>query len=59
MFTGACVMPLPEFMVGGVTGHFDQEGNLINSALRASLVDLMEALRAWTARIDVHREAAA
>ena len=58
VFTGACVMPLPELLVGGAGEHFDRDGNLTDPAVRASLVDLVEALRAWTLRIDVHRAAA-
>lgn len=51
-------MPLPELMVGAAGEHFDQDGNLIDSAVRASLSELLEALRAWTRRIDVRRAAA-
>jgi len=58
VFTGACVMPLPELMVGAAGEHFDHDGNLIDPAVRASLAELVEALRAWTRRIDLHRAAA-
>ena len=58
VFTGACVMPLPELLIGGAGEHFDQDGNLTDPALRASLVELVEALRAWTLRIDLDRAAA-
>ena len=58
VFTGACVMPLPELLVGTAGEHFDQGGNLTDPALRASVAALVEALRAWTLRIDVRREAA-
>ncbi len=58
VFTGACVMPLPELMVGAAGEHFDQDGNLVDQAVRAALAELMEALRAWTVRIDVRRAAA-
>ena len=58
VFTGACVMPLPELLLGSAASHFDRDGNLTDPALRASLVELVEALRAWTLRIDVRREAA-
>ena len=58
VFTGACVMPLPELMVGAAGEHFDADGNLIDSAVRAPLGELLEALRAWTLRIDVRRAAA-
>ena len=58
VFTGACVMPLPELLVGGAASHFDEEGNVSDPAVRASLVELIEALAQWTARIDVRRPAA-
>ena len=58
VFTGACVMPLPELMVGAAVEHFDQDGNLVDAAVRAHLVELMEALRIWTLRIDIRRAAA-
>jgi chromate reductase, NAD(P)H dehydrogenase (quinone) len=58
VFTGACVMPQPELLVGGAGGHFDDDGNVMDPALRASLVELVEALRAWTVRIDLRRAAA-
>jgi hypothetical protein len=51
-------MPLPELMVGAAGEHFDKDGNLIDAEVRASLVELLEALRAWTRRIDVNRAAA-
>lgn len=58
VFTGACVMPQPELLIGTAGEHFDHHGNLMDPALRDSLVELMEALRAWTLRIEVAREAA-
>jgi chromate reductase, NAD(P)H dehydrogenase (quinone) len=58
VFTGACVMPQPELLVGAAGGHFDDDGNVTDPALRASLVELVEALRAWTLRIDPRRAAA-
>jgi chromate reductase len=58
VFTGACVMPLPELLVGSAGEHFDHDGNLTDPALRGSLVELIDALRAWTLRIDLRREAA-
>lgn len=58
VFTGACVMPQPELLIGGAGAHFDDDGNLTDPALRASLLELVEALRAWTLRIDVGRAAA-
>jgi chromate reductase len=58
VFSGACVMPLPELLVGSAGEHFDQDANLTDPALRASLVELIAALRAWTLRIDLGRNAA-
>ena len=47
VFTGACVMPLPELMVGGAGHLFDHDGDLTDPDTRAALVQLMEALRAY------------
>ncbi len=58
VFTGACVMPLPELLISAAAEHFDPHGSLTDPALRALLVELLEALRAWTQRIDLHRAAA-
>ena len=58
VFTGACVMPLPELLVGAAGTHFDPDGNVTDPELRASLVELVEALREWTLRIDSRRAAA-
>jgi chromate reductase, NAD(P)H dehydrogenase (quinone) len=58
VFTGACVMPQPELLIGTATEHFDQDGNLTDPALRASLAELVDALRVWTQRIDLRRAAA-
>jgi chromate reductase len=58
VFTGACVMPQPELLIAAAGSHFDDDGNLTDPALRASLLELVGALRAWTLRIDLRREAA-
>jgi len=58
VFTGACVMPLPELLVGGASQYFDGDGNLTDPDVRGSVVELVTALGAWTTRIDVRREAA-
>ena len=57
VFTGACVMPLPEVLVGGAAAHFDKDGDLTDPDLRASLRELVAALREWALRIDVRRAA--
>jgi len=58
VFTGACVMPLPELLVGGAGAAFDHDGNLTDQDVRASIVDFLDALRIWTLRIRVERAAA-
>jgi chromate reductase len=58
VFTGACVMPLPELLIGGAGHLFDDRGDLTDPATRAALVELMAALRAWTVRIDLGEAAA-
>jgi chromate reductase len=57
VFTGACAMPQPELLISSAASHFDDEGNLTDPELRASLVDLVEALGRWTYRLG-RREAA-
>jgi len=51
VFTGACVMPLPELLIASAATHFDHEGNLVDPETRADLVQLVAALRAWTIRL--------
>jgi chromate reductase len=51
VFTGACVMPQPELLIDLAGSRFDQDGNLTDPDLRASLVELVEALGRWTVRI--------
>src|SRR5947209_7226228 len=38
VFTGACVMPLPEVLVSGAASHFDEAGNLTDPELRESII---------------------
>jgi chromate reductase len=57
VFTGACVMPQPELLVSLAGSHFDDDGNVTDPDLRASIVELVEALRQWTHRIDLRRAA--
>jgi chromate reductase len=51
VFTGACVMPLPEVLVGSASSAFDADGNLVDPDVRASVIELVEALRGWTERL--------
>jgi len=57
VFTGACVMPLPEVLVGSAASHFDHQGNLTDPEIRAAVGELVAALRDWTFRLG-RREAA-
>jgi chromate reductase len=58
VFTGACVMPQPELLIGTAGQHFDDDGNLTDPELRAALIEVVEALRGWALRIDLRRAAA-
>jgi len=51
VFTGACVMPLPEVMVGEAASRFNERGDLVDPAVEESVARLVEALRAWTIRL--------
>jgi len=51
VFTGACVMPQPELLVGAAASLFDRDGNLVDEGIRASIEELVAALRAWTIRL--------
>lgn len=44
-------MPLPEVLIGTAASHFDAAGNLQDPDIRASVVELVEALRGWTERL--------
>ena len=57
VFTGACVMPLPEVLVGSAASYFDSDGNLTDPELRLAVGELVAALRDWTFRLG-RREAA-
>ena len=57
VFSGACVMPLPEVLVGRAAEHFDPDGNVTDPALRDSIAGLVDSLHRWTMRLD-HRRAA-
>jgi len=51
VFTGACVLPLPEVLVGSAASHFDGDGNLLDPDIRALVVRLVDALADWTDRL--------
>jgi chromate reductase, NAD(P)H dehydrogenase (quinone) len=51
VYTGGCVLPEPELLVGAAIGKFDDAGNVIDPELRAKVVDMVRALRDWAARI--------
>jgi chromate reductase len=51
VFTGACVMPLPEVLVGAAAHLFDRDGNLTDEGVRESIAELVDALRIWTIRL--------
>jgi chromate reductase len=58
VFTGACVMPLPEVLVSHAASLLDDDGNVTDGDLRERIAALVDALRAWAVRIDVRRTAA-
>jgi chromate reductase, NAD(P)H dehydrogenase (quinone) len=58
VFTGACVMPLPELLVGAAGTHFSDDGDVTDPELRASIVELVRALDRWARRLRVRGEAA-
>ena len=51
VYTGGCVLPEPELLVGAAIGKFDDAGNVIDPELRAQVADMVTALRDWAARI--------
>ena len=57
VFTGACVMPLPEVMIGFAATRFDADGDVVDPAVQSQVVELVLALEAWTQRL--HRREAA
>jgi chromate reductase len=59
VFTGGCVMPEPELLVGGALDKFDDHGNVTDPALRQQVVDVAAALRDWAERIRMPQESAA
>jgi chromate reductase len=51
VYTGGCVLPEPELLVGAAIGKFDDAGNVTDAGLRAQIVDMVSALRDWAERI--------
>ena len=59
IYTGGCVLPEPELLVGGALDKFDDAGNVTDPELRKRVVELATGLRDWAVRIRMPREAAA
>ena len=51
IYTGGCVLPEPELLVGAAIGKFDDAGNVIDPELRAQVVNMVTGLRDWALRI--------
>jgi chromate reductase len=58
VFTGACVMPQPELLIGAARHRFDADGNVIEPELLSAIGELVRALGAWTYRLGAREEAA-
>ena len=59
VYTGSCVMPEPELLIGGALDKFDDHGNVSDPQLRAQVVEVATALRSWAIRIRLPEAAAA
>ena len=59
VYTGACVMPEPELLIGAALDKFDDHGNLTDPDLRDQVVAVAGALRDWAERIRLPEQAAA
>lgn len=59
VYTGGCVMPEPELLIGGALGKFDDHGNVTDRELRAGIAEVVGALRDWAVRIRISERAAA
>ena len=51
IYTGGCVLPEHELLVGAAIGKFDDAGNVADPALRARVIEMVAALRDWGNRI--------
>jgi chromate reductase len=59
VYTGGCVLPEPELLIGGALDKFDDHGNVTDTKLRDQVVEVAAALRDWAERIRMPQEAAA
>jgi chromate reductase len=59
VYTGGCVLPEPELLIGGALDKFDEHGNVTDRKLRDQVVEIATALRDWAERIRMPQEAAA
>jgi chromate reductase len=59
VYTGGCVLPQPELLVGGALDKFDDHGNVTDRELRARVSEVVAALRDWAVRIRLPEAAAA
>jgi chromate reductase len=59
IYTGGCVLPEPELLIGGALDKFDDHGNVTDRELRSNVVEVVAALRTWALRIEMPQEAAA
>jgi chromate reductase len=58
MFPGAQTLPEPEVLVSRAREKFDADGRLTDEATRVAIATLLDALVAWTARVEVAAAAA-
>jgi chromate reductase len=59
VYTGGCVMPEPELLIGGALDKFDDHGNVTDKELRNRIAEVAGALRVWAERIRMPERAAA
>ena len=59
VYTGGCVLPEPELLIGGALGKFDDRGDVTDPKLRDQVVEVAAALRDWAERIRMPLQAAA
>jgi chromate reductase len=52
LFTNIHVLNKPEVMVGKVKEKFDEQGNLTDEHTKEKIVELLQALVAWTERLN-------